>query len=117
MAIYDYVCGACDHVVEVVHGIHDQGPRYCPNCGVEGRMRKTIAAPAVHFKGSGWAKKDRSATATPGRSKKAEPASSPAGETATSAASESTKTSASPAGSDAKSGSSGSTAGSNGGGD
>ena len=31
-------------------------------------MRKLIAAPAVHFKGSGWAKKDRSATAVPGTS-------------------------------------------------
>jgi hypothetical protein len=32
-------------------------------------MRKGFAAPAVHFKGSGWAKKDRSATSSPGRSR------------------------------------------------
>ena len=41
-------------------------------------MRKLIAAPAVHFKGSGWAKKDRSATAVPGTSQAQKAASEPA---------------------------------------
>jgi hypothetical protein len=41
-------------------------------------MRKLIAAPAVHFKGSGWAKKDRSATAVPGTSQAQKTASEPA---------------------------------------
>jgi putative FmdB family regulatory protein len=63
MPIYDYACGACSHLLEVIHGIHDEGPRFCPSCGVEGQMRKAFAPPAVVFKGSGWAKKDRSATA------------------------------------------------------
>ncbi len=67
MPIYDYLCGACGHLLEVVHGIHDYGPRFCPECGSEGRMKKAIAAPAVLFKGSGWAKKDRSATSAPTR--------------------------------------------------
>lgn len=71
MPIYDYNCSACAHVVEVIHGIHDEGPRFCPNCGVEGSMRKGFTTPAVHFKGSGWAKKDRSATASPGGSRPA----------------------------------------------
>jgi putative FmdB family regulatory protein len=57
--IYDYVCNACGHRMEVVHGIHGHGPEACPVCG--GRMRKAFVAPAVHFKGSGWAKKDRGA--------------------------------------------------------
>lgn len=69
MPIYDYTCGACGHTVEVIHGIHDGGPRFCPACGVDGRMKKAFNAPTVHFKGSGWAKKDRSASATSGRSK------------------------------------------------
>ena len=43
--------------------------KFCPNCGREGTMRKAFATPAVHFKGSGWAKKDRSATSAPGKSR------------------------------------------------
>lgn len=69
MPIYDYACTACGEVTEVIHGVYDAGPRFCPACGAEGSMRKTIAAPAIHYKGSGWAKKDRSATSSPGRSR------------------------------------------------
>jgi putative FmdB family regulatory protein len=58
--IYDYSCTACGHLTEVIHGIYDDGPRFCPACGSEGTMRKGFATPAVHFKGSGWARKDRS---------------------------------------------------------
>lgn len=71
MPIYDYSCTACKHLVEVIHGINDAGPRFCPNCGAEGTMRKGFSTPAVHFKGSGWAKKDRSATSSPGKSSSA----------------------------------------------
>jgi putative FmdB family regulatory protein len=60
--IYDYVCSSCRHLVEVIHGINDPGPRFCPSCGTEGSMRKALVTPAIHFKGSGWAKKDRSST-------------------------------------------------------
>lgn len=62
MPIYDYVCSNCKHRVEVIHGINDAGPRFCPSCGHEGTMRKALVSPAIHFKGSGWAKKDRSST-------------------------------------------------------
>lgn len=62
MPIYEYVCTACDHIADILHGVHDPGPHFCPSCGVEGTMRKRFAPPAIHFKGSGWAKKDRSAT-------------------------------------------------------
>jgi putative FmdB family regulatory protein len=62
MPIYDYICSTCKHRVEVIHGIHDAGPRFCPSCGAEGTMRKALVPPAIHFKGSGWAKKDRSST-------------------------------------------------------
>jgi putative FmdB family regulatory protein len=57
--IYDYTCTACRHLTEVIHGVHDSGPRFCPECGAEGTMKKQLASPAIHFKGSGWAKKDR----------------------------------------------------------
>lgn len=69
MPIYDYTCASCGHLTEVIHGMREGGPRFCPSCGAEGTMRKGFAAPAVHFKGSGWAKKDRSATSSPGRAK------------------------------------------------
>lgn len=59
MPIYDYTCTTCGHVTEVIHGINDAGPRFCPECGAEGTMRKALSAPAVLFKGSGWAKVDR----------------------------------------------------------
>ncbi len=62
MPSYDYVCTVCGHRMEVVHGIHGQGPEACPVCG--GVMRKAFVVPTVHFKGSGWAKKDRGAAAS-----------------------------------------------------
>jgi putative FmdB family regulatory protein len=62
--VYDYLCSACGRVTEVIHGIHAPEPRFCPACGAEGTLTKAFAAPAVHFKGSGWAKKDRSTART-----------------------------------------------------
>ena len=58
MPTYDYACSACGEVVEVVHGVHADGPTVCPVCG-SGPIRKVFAAPTVVFKGSGWAKVDR----------------------------------------------------------
>lgn len=65
MPLYDYDCAACGRRFEVVHGVHAERPTVCPICG-SGPIRKAISAPAVHFKGSGWAKKERRATATHG---------------------------------------------------
>jgi putative FmdB family regulatory protein len=62
MPIYDYLCSNCGQKTEVIHGIDAAGPRFCPACGAEGTLRKAFATPAVHFKGSGWAKKDRSSS-------------------------------------------------------
>lgn len=60
MPIYDYLCGACGHRVEVIHGVHDAGPVICPNCG--GPLRKALSMPSIVFRGSGWAKKDRTSS-------------------------------------------------------
>lgn len=84
MPIYDYSCTVCRHLVEVVHRIDDPGPRFCPSCGAEGSMRKGFTTPAVHFKGSGWAKKDRSTTSSASKSSKPADASSGAEKSATS---------------------------------
>jgi putative FmdB family regulatory protein len=61
MPIYDYICQRCGQRVELVHGIHASGPERCEHCG-QGPMRKVLAPPAIHFKGSGWAKKERAAS-------------------------------------------------------
>jgi putative FmdB family regulatory protein len=67
MPLYDYRCTECGREVEVMHGINDSGPATCQHCG--GAMRKALSPPAIHFKGSGWAKKDAAAGA-----RKAKPA-------------------------------------------
>ncbi len=69
MPIYDYTCSNCRRVTEVIHGINDHGPKFCPECGAEGTMTKKFVAPTVHFKGSGWAKKDRSSSTRAARAK------------------------------------------------
>ena len=68
MPLYDYDCAACGRRSEVVHGVHAASPTVCPICG-NGPVRKAISAAAVHFKGSGWAKKERRVTATSAASK------------------------------------------------
>jgi putative FmdB family regulatory protein len=62
MPVYDYVCSN-GHRIEVMHGVNAEGPAKCPVCGAA-PMRKAFTAPAVHFKGSGWAKKDRRSSLT-----------------------------------------------------
>src|ERR1044072_9596395 len=62
MPTYDYECAACGRRFEVVHGVHADGPTSCPLCG-KGPVRKVITAANVHYKGSGWAKKERRSTA------------------------------------------------------
>jgi putative FmdB family regulatory protein len=61
MPLYDYIC-TNGHITEVMHGVNDSGPAQCERCGAE--MRKLLSTPAIVFKGSGWAKKDRSSKPT-----------------------------------------------------
>ncbi len=68
MPLYDYDCSACGRRFEVVHGVQVEGPTVCPICG-NGPIRKAISAAAVHYKGSGWAKKERRGSAVPGTSR------------------------------------------------
>jgi len=72
MPTYDYICSNCGRTTEVVHSINGSGPGACPACGAQGTLSKAFNPPTVHFKGSGWAKKDR----RPGRPKPAKPAES-----------------------------------------
>ena len=61
MPLYDYRCTECGTEIEVRHGIEASGPAACKVCG--GGMRKLVSTPAIHFKGSGWAKKDAQSAA------------------------------------------------------
>ncbi|MDA8236633.1 MAG: FmdB family transcriptional regulator [Chloroflexi bacterium] len=66
MPIYDYVCSACGHRFEVLHGLNETGPHQCPVC--EGPVARAFAPPTIVFKGSGWARVDRrSAASSPRR--------------------------------------------------
>ena len=68
MPTYDYECAACRRRFEVIHGVHAEGPTSCPLCG-KGPVRKVITAANVHYKGSGWAKKERRTSVGSGASK------------------------------------------------
>jgi putative FmdB family regulatory protein len=63
MPIYEYDCSACGRRIEVMHSVHGTGPATCEACG--GAMKKALSVPAIHFKGSGWAKKDAKSSAAP----------------------------------------------------
>lgn len=66
MPIYDYHCPSCGHRAEILHGVHDDSPRSCSNCGTT--MRKAFAPPAIVFKGTGWAKVERRSSGAAKRS-------------------------------------------------
>jgi putative FmdB family regulatory protein len=70
---YDYVCTSCGHEIEVMHSVHGHGPAACPVCGAP--MKKAMYVPAVHFKGTGWARKER-ASGKPAKAAPQEPGSS-----------------------------------------
>ena len=82
MPLYDYDCAACGRRFEVVHGVHVGGPTVCPICG-KGPIRKAISAAAVHYKGSGWAKKERRATSSSASSRASADGGGSEGETKT----------------------------------
>ena len=60
MPLYDYDCADCGERFEVLRGVHDPAPSSCLLCG-GGPLKKAFTTPAIHFKGSGWAKKERRA--------------------------------------------------------
>jgi putative FmdB family regulatory protein len=78
MPAYDYTCAACGRRFEVIHGVHAEGPTSCPLCG-KGPVRKAITAAAVHYRGSGWAKKERRTPVKTGASKSSDEASGDGG--------------------------------------
>ena len=52
MPLYEYKCKKCGHQFEKIQKYSDRMVKKCPDCG--GRVKQTITAPAVQFKGTGW---------------------------------------------------------------
>jgi putative FmdB family regulatory protein len=52
MPIYEYKCPN-GHLVEVIHGMTEEGPSVCEVCGA-GPLRRVLHPVAVHYKGSGF---------------------------------------------------------------
>ena len=52
MPLYEYLCKKCRQRFERIVKFSDPLMKKCPDCG--GAVERTISAPAVQFKGSGW---------------------------------------------------------------
>jgi putative FmdB family regulatory protein len=76
--LYDYDCAACGRRFEVIHGVHADSPAACPLCG-GGPVKKAITAASVHYRGTGWAKKERRAAIKSGASSKGDEGSADSG--------------------------------------
>ena len=57
MPIFDYKCEACGHAFDVLQKVGEGPLRKCPECG-KLKLKKQLAAPNFHLKGSGWYKTD-----------------------------------------------------------
>ena len=49
MPFYDYLCTQCGRRIEVMHGIHAEGPTTCEVCG--GELKKAMSSQAVVYSG------------------------------------------------------------------
>lgn len=54
MPLYEYECTECHRRTEKIQKFSDPELTTCPHCG--GPLHRTLTAPAVQFKGSGWYK-------------------------------------------------------------
>ncbi len=57
MPIYEYLCGACEHELEVLQKISEEPLVFCPECG-EKTLKKQISKAAFRLKGTGWYETD-----------------------------------------------------------
>ncbi|WP_062265770.1 FmdB family zinc ribbon protein [Endozoicomonas arenosclerae] len=57
MPIYEYQCGSCGDVQEVIQKFSDAPLTDCGACG-EPELKKLLSAPAFRLKGGGWYETD-----------------------------------------------------------
>ena len=56
MPIYEYGCGDCGHQFEKLQKISDDPVTDCPECGVDGTVKKLVSRSSFVLKGGGWYK-------------------------------------------------------------
>lgn len=56
MPTYQYTCGGCEELLEIVQDFSDDALTVCPKCG--GDLKKVFSAAGVVFKGSGFYRND-----------------------------------------------------------
>lgn len=54
MPIYEYECGTCGSVFEVMHSVNSKGPKSCETNGCKGKPKRLVSASGFILKGSGW---------------------------------------------------------------
>lgn len=54
MPLYEYECQQCGRRIEKIQKFSDPELTTCPHC--QGKLERTLNAPAVHFSGGGWYK-------------------------------------------------------------
>ena len=57
MPIYEYQCGNCGFIFEIMQRISDSPPGECPKCSSED-VRKIISKVGFQLKGTGWYETD-----------------------------------------------------------
>jgi putative FmdB family regulatory protein len=45
MPTYEHKCSACEHEWEDIYSMRDPVPTVCPNCKVEGQVKRLISVP------------------------------------------------------------------------
>lgn len=58
MPIYEYLCEACGHELELIQKFSDKPKKKCPECK-KFKLKKLISLSNFHLKGSGWTPKSR----------------------------------------------------------
>jgi putative FmdB family regulatory protein len=54
MPLYEYQCNECGRRTEKIQKFSDPELTVCPYCN--GKLERTLTAPAIQFKGGGWYK-------------------------------------------------------------
>ncbi|MBV1931489.1 MAG: zinc ribbon domain-containing protein [Porticoccaceae bacterium] len=57
MPIYEYLCQACGHELEVIQKLSDDLLKVCPECD-KPKLKKKVSASAFRLSGSGWYETD-----------------------------------------------------------
>ena len=52
MPLYEYQCAKCHKRTEKIENLSGPYLKKCPHCG--GKLERTLTAPSIQFKGSGW---------------------------------------------------------------